>query len=307
MSNSRDHFEAMMREARVAQGLTHPENDIKDEVQFPTESEVSELEKRLREEYGEDFTIQTFDMTDPEDRAQVTSIFEAFYDAADEDDDDLPEGDLMEHPGEDGYDDLFESVLGNSTNWLEAPEPLVGESFEDYLERCGLFEMLEEEEEDMPEVASDSTANQKYSSSYQQENPSVFDLLNEAAKDFAKANNKYNKYNKVKDHAGHVGRSIRSETLQAAEDLVNGDRNAQYGDPTQDFQRTADLWTSYLHGVMDRTGLLNLEPHDIAVLQILLKISRLTWSPNKADHWIDIAGYAACGADCADSEFDGLV
>lgn len=31
---------------------------------------------------------------------------------------------------------------------------------------------------------------------------------------------------------------------------------------------------------------------------ILLKVSRLTWTPDKEDTWADIAGYAACGWDC---------
>jgi hypothetical protein len=31
----------------------------------------------------------------------------------------------------------------------------------------------------------------------------------------------------------------------------------------------------------------------------LLKIARLKNSPNHRDSWVDIAGYAACGAECA--------
>lgn len=105
-----------------------------------------------------------------------------------------------------------------------------------------------------------------------------------------------------------TGSDNRSDILSSAEVLVNGDRNAQYGDPVQDFQRTADLWTTYLNGVVDRQGgYVNLEPHDVAVMQMLLKVSRLVWSPNKKDHWVDIAGYAACGADCTETEFGGWV
>ncbi len=83
----------------------------------------------------------------------------------------------------------------------------------------------------------------------------------------------------------------RTDTLNKAEQLINGDRNNQYGPPNQDFGRTAQLWTTYLDG---RT---HLEAHDIAVMMILLKISRIRWSPEQHDHWIDIAGYAACGHD----------
>lgn len=83
----------------------------------------------------------------------------------------------------------------------------------------------------------------------------------------------------------------RSETLTTAEKLINGDRNNHYGPPSQDFTRTARLWTTYLDG---RT---TVEAHDVAIMMILLKISRIRWSPEQHDHWIDIAGYAACGWD----------
>lgn len=83
----------------------------------------------------------------------------------------------------------------------------------------------------------------------------------------------------------------RSETLTTAEQLINGDRNNHYGPPSQDFTRTARLWTTYLDG---RT---TVEAHDVAIMMILLKISRIRWSPEQHDHWIDIAGYTACGWD----------
>jgi hypothetical protein len=41
-----------------------------------------------------------------------------------------------------------------------------------------------------------------------------------------------------------------------------------------------------------------LDPHDVAIMMMQLKHSRLSWSPTKEDHWIDLAGYAACGWDC---------
>lgn len=85
--------------------------------------------------------------------------------------------------------------------------------------------------------------------------------------------------------------NVRSKVLREAEELVNGDRNNQYGPPDQDFQRTADLWTIYLDGRRI------IDAHDVAVMMILLKVSRLSWSADKADNWIDIAGYSACGYD----------
>lgn len=85
--------------------------------------------------------------------------------------------------------------------------------------------------------------------------------------------------------------NARAECLSTAERFVNGDRNAQYGDPRQDFQRTADMWSAYI-GVP-------ILAHDVAALMCLLKVSRIRWSPEKFDSWVDLAGYAACGWDCA--------
>lgn len=90
-----------------------------------------------------------------------------------------------------------------------------------------------------------------------------------------------------------VGEIINNRTaiLREAERLVNGDRNVDYGDPIEDFRRTADMWGAYL-GIY-------LEPHDVAALMSMLKLSRIRWSPEKRDHWADLAGYAACGYDCS--------
>jgi hypothetical protein len=85
--------------------------------------------------------------------------------------------------------------------------------------------------------------------------------------------------------------NARAQLLFDAESAVNGDRNAQYGDPKQDFRRTADMWSAYLG--------IPVEMHDVAAMMMLLKVSRIRWSPEKYDSWMDAAGYAACGWDCA--------
>jgi uncharacterized HAD superfamily protein len=83
----------------------------------------------------------------------------------------------------------------------------------------------------------------------------------------------------------------RAELLDEAKALICGDRNNQYGPPTKDFERTAAMWAAY-KGV-DFTA------HDVAAMMALLKISRIAWSPDKRDHWADLAGYAGCGWECA--------
>lgn len=94
--------------------------------------------------------------------------------------------------------------------------------------------------------------------------------------------------------------SNRRSLLNEAADLVDGDRNNTYGDPIEDFTRTAAYWSTYLNSRIG--GDVHLEPHDVAALMSLLKISRLSWSPGKRDHWADLAGYAACGFDCVERQ-----
>ncbi len=84
--------------------------------------------------------------------------------------------------------------------------------------------------------------------------------------------------------------NARADILLGAEALVNGVRNNEYGEPTQDFKRTAAMWSTYLG--------IDVTPADMAAMMCLLKLSRIRWSPEKEDHWMDLAGYAACGWDC---------
>ena len=79
----------------------------------------------------------------------------------------------------------------------------------------------------------------------------------------------------------------RQQILTEADQLINGDRNNQYGEPHQDFARTAQMWSAYLDHPI--------HPHDVAALMALLKLSRIAWQPDKQDSWTDLAGYAACG------------
>jgi hypothetical protein len=88
--------------------------------------------------------------------------------------------------------------------------------------------------------------------------------------------------------------SIRQEVLAEAEHIVGQDRNTSYGTPEQNFGRIAEMWSAY-KGI-------NFEPHDVAAMLILLKVARVFTSPSKVDHWIDIAGYAACGGEVRPDE-----
>ncbi len=82
---------------------------------------------------------------------------------------------------------------------------------------------------------------------------------------------------------------LRIEVLEEAQHLITKDRNEDYGDPGSNFRCIADMWSAYLDH--------KIEPHDVAALMILVKLSRVQASPGKRDSWVDIAGYAGLGAE----------
>lgn len=97
---------------------------------------------------------------------------------------------------------------------------------------------------------------------------------------------------------------VRASVLDEAKALTTGARNNVYGPPTQDFDRTAGILNAMgykAHGPKG-PGTRDIEPHDIALMVAAVKMSRLVWSPEKRDNWVDLAGYAACGYECATVE-----
>lgn len=81
----------------------------------------------------------------------------------------------------------------------------------------------------------------------------------------------------------------RKEILEEAARIVTGERQNQYGDVEDSFGLIAGLWGDYLnHPVTSK---------DVALMMILLKVARKKGGKGKADNWVDIAGYAACGGE----------
>lgn len=90
----------------------------------------------------------------------------------------------------------------------------------------------------------------------------------------------------------------REETLDRAKAVVTGERESTYGGPEDSFRLIANLWEPYIMSKCASSGVLVcIEPEDVAILLALLKIARLASSPAHEDSWVDLAGYAACGAE----------
>ncbi len=88
----------------------------------------------------------------------------------------------------------------------------------------------------------------------------------------------------------------RSDALDAAKAAVE-QRNKRYGEPEDNFTRIAMLWNAYL--ACRRFPTVPLTATDIAIMSGLFKVARLANDPTHQDSWVDLAGYAACGAECA--------
>lgn len=80
----------------------------------------------------------------------------------------------------------------------------------------------------------------------------------------------------------------REDILEKARQCVCGDRDMQYGSPEESFKRIASYWSLY-------TGE-TFTSQDVVIMMILFKVAREE-NKDKADNWIDIAGYAACGGE----------
>lgn len=84
----------------------------------------------------------------------------------------------------------------------------------------------------------------------------------------------------------------RKNILVSAIGCVCNDREDQYGPPEDSFYRISKLWNAYLgDNLVDEV--------DVAMMMGLLKVARAKTGRNKADNFVDLAGYAACAGEIA--------
>lgn len=81
----------------------------------------------------------------------------------------------------------------------------------------------------------------------------------------------------------------KAEILTKANEIVNGQRQQDYGQPEDNFGQIARLWEAYIG--IEFTSV------DVAMMMALLKIARIASGHATEDSFIDLAGYAACGGE----------
>jgi hypothetical protein len=80
----------------------------------------------------------------------------------------------------------------------------------------------------------------------------------------------------------------RTEILQEADGLINGERQSHYGTPHESFLAISEMWSAYLG--------FHMSPSDVCHMMALLKIARLRNGPHH-DSSVDACGYMALGGE----------
>ena len=102
---------------------------------------------------------------------------------------------------------------------------------------------------------------------------------------------------------GEAKKLTRAAVLEKARACVCGEREQDYGSPEDSFGCIAELWEAYLRAAcIAPDAVVTVTPTDVAMMMALLKIARVGTSfvGGTADSFVDLAGYAACGAECAE-------
>ena len=94
-----------------------------------------------------------------------------------------------------------------------------------------------------------------------------------------------------------MAKLTRAEVLDTAKEYVTKDRASDHGDMEDNFKTIAIYWSVHL-GV-------EVLPHDVGTMMMLLKAARAKSNPKHSDNYIDAAGYAACAAELATEDKEG--
>jgi len=87
--------------------------------------------------------------------------------------------------------------------------------------------------------------------------------------------------------------NVRTETLDEASKLINGDRQANYGTPQENFDRIAKGWSVLLET--------DVTPEMVALCMAWLKMARLVNGPHH-DSYVDGCGYMALASELSEGK-----
>lgn len=91
-------------------------------------------------------------------------------------------------------------------------------------------------------------------------------------------------------------KNVRATILDGAAEAVNVTRNVSYGEPENNFANIARLINAHLIARFGADAP-TLSNGDVAIIGIAFKLGRLGGNMSHMDSWMDVAGYAACGAE----------
>ena len=89
----------------------------------------------------------------------------------------------------------------------------------------------------------------------------------------------------------------RDDILKTAA-AISVARDIEYGTPNVSMLRISKLWSEYLGYPID--------PHEVAICMLLLKISRISEQAEHKDSYFDIINYATIAGELATMDWDNL-
>ena len=100
-------------------------------------------------------------------------------------------------------------------------------------------------------------------------------------------------------HARSYGyEQMKRDELLRQSQLIAATRDLEYGNPNVSMLRISRLWSEYLGYPID--------PHEVAVCMLLLKVSRISEQAEHKDSYLDLINYATIAGELATMDWDDL-
>lgn len=105
-----------------------------------------------------------------------------------------------------------------------------------------------------------------------------------------------------------MSKENRETILSEVKKIICNDRNEQYGEPEDSFEKIADYWTTYLkHNCVAPDADCCLCARDVAILMVLFKLGRMETSCFQSyGSFIDAIGYMTCATDITTPAFEDI-